>query len=59
MTAGRAFLLVILLVGGIGSFVDGSVFYVRLFYTGLLLLIFAWWLAITSLRGILLERRAR
>ncbi|MFN8387044.1 MAG: DUF58 domain-containing protein [Anaerolineales bacterium] len=59
MTAGRAFLLVILLVGGIGSLVDGSVFYVRLFYTGVLLLILAWWMAITSLRGIRVDRRAR
>ena len=59
MTAGRAFVLLILFVGGVGAFLDGAVFYVRLFYIGLLLLLFAWWMAITSLRGIRVERRAR
>ncbi|MCC6299647.1 MAG: DUF58 domain-containing protein [Anaerolineales bacterium] len=59
MTAGRAFVLLLLLVGGVGTFVDGAVFYVRMFYTGLLLLVFAWWLAITSLRGVRVERKAR
>lgn len=59
MTAGRVFVLVILLVGGAGAFLDGAVFYVRLFYMGLFLLLFAWWMAITSLRGIRVERRAR
>ncbi len=59
MTAGRAFVLLILLVGGVGAFVNGATFYIRLFYTGLLLLLFAGLLALTSLRGVQLERRAR
>jgi uncharacterized protein (DUF58 family) len=59
VTAGRALVLLILLVGGIGAFADGAVFYVRLFYIGLLLLLFAWWMTITSLRGVRVERRAR
>jgi len=59
MTAGRAFVLTILVIGGVGVFVDGAVFYARLFYSGLALVIFAGWLALTSLRGIRVERRAR
>ena len=59
MTAGRAFVFLLVLVGGVGAFVDGAVFYVRLFYIGLLLLALAWWLAITALRGVRVERRAR
>ncbi len=59
MTAGRTFVFLVLIVGGVGAFVDGRVFYVRLFYMGLLLMLFAWWLAVTSLRGIRVERKAR
>jgi len=59
VTAGRVFVFLILIVGGVGAFVDGQVFYVRLFYIGLLLLLLAGWLAISSLRGIRVERKAR
>jgi len=59
MTPGRAFVLLILCVGGIGSMVNGAVFYVRMFYLGLLLLVLAWALTVLSVRGIRVERRAR
>jgi uncharacterized protein (DUF58 family) len=39
--------------------VNGAVFYVRLFYLGVLLLVLAWLLTVLSMRGIKLERRAR
>lgn len=39
--------------------VNGSVYYVRLLYLGVLLLILAWLLMVLSLRGITVERRAR
>ena len=59
MTPGRVFVLFVLVVGGVGTAVNGAVFYVRLLYLGALLLILAWWLTAISLRGITLERRAR
>jgi len=59
VTPGRLFVLLILLVGGVGAAVNGSVFYVRLLYLGALLLVFAWLLTVMSLSGIAVERRAR
>ena len=59
MTPGRVFVLLVLAVGGIGTLVDGAVYYVRLLYLGALLLILAWLLTILSLRGITVERRSR
>jgi len=59
VTSGRIFVLFILLVGGVGTIVNGAVFYVRLLYLGGLLLILAWLLTVLSLRGIAVERRAR
>jgi uncharacterized protein (DUF58 family) len=59
VTPGRVFVLFVLIVGGVGTAVNGAVFYVRLLYLGVLLLILAWWLTAISLRGITLERRAR
>jgi uncharacterized protein (DUF58 family) len=59
MTTGRIFVLFILLVGGIGTAVNGAVFYVRLLYLGVLLLLLAWVLTTLSLRGITIDRRAR
>jgi uncharacterized protein (DUF58 family) len=49
----------ILAVGGIGTLVNGAVYYVRLLYLGALLLVLAWLLTALSLRGIVVERRAR
>ena len=59
MTPGRVFVLLILAVGGIGTMVNGAVYYVRLLYLGALLLVLAWLLTALSLRGIVVERRAR
>ena len=59
MTSGRAFVLIILLIGGVGSVVNGAAFYVRLFYLGLLLIVLAWLLTRFALYGIKVERRAR
>lgn len=59
MTPGRIFVLLLLAVGGIGTLVNGAIYYVRLFYLGGLLLIAAWLVTVTSLRGVTVERRAR
>lgn len=59
MTPGRVFVLLILLVGGVGTAVNGSIFYVRLLYLGVLLLLLAWLLTVLSLRGIKVGRRER
>ncbi len=59
MTPGRIFLVLLLAVGGAGILVDGAVFYVRLFYVGILLLVLAWLLTYLSLRGIRMERQSR
>ena len=59
MTPGRIFVLIVLAVGGVGTLVDGAVYYVRLFYLGVLLLILAWLLTVFSLRGLGVERRSR
>jgi len=59
MTPGRIFVLLILAVGGVGTMVNGAVYYVRLLYLGVLLLLLAWLMMMLSLRGIAVERRAR
>ena len=59
MTPGRAFVLLMLLVGGVGTVVNGGVVYVRLLYLSILLLVIAWLLTVFSLRGIKVERQAR
>jgi uncharacterized protein (DUF58 family) len=59
VTSGRFFVLLILLIGGVGATVNGAAFYVRLFYLGLLLMLLAWSLTWLSLLGIKVERRAR
>jgi len=59
VTSGRIFVLCILLVGAVGTAVNGAVFYVRLLYLGALLLLLAWLLTTLSLRGLSVERRAR
>ncbi len=59
MTPGRIFVLLILAVGGVGALVNGSVYFVRLLYLGILLLVLAWLLTRLSLRGIAVERRVR
>ena len=59
MTPGRAFVLLILAVGGIGSVVNGAAFYTRMLYLGLSILVLSWLLTTLSLRGLKIERRAR
>ena len=59
MTPGRVFVLIILLVGGIGTAVNGGIVYVRLLYLSALLLILAWLMTVLSLRGVKVERQAR
>jgi uncharacterized protein (DUF58 family) len=59
VTPGRVFVLLIIAVGGIGTMVNGAIYFVRLLYLGALLLILAWILTILSLRGLKIERRAR
>ncbi|MBK9926395.1 MAG: DUF58 domain-containing protein [Anaerolineales bacterium] len=59
MTPGRIFVLLILAIGGIGTMVNGAVFFVRLLYLGAALLLLALLMTITSMNGLKLERRAR
>lgn len=59
MTPGRVFVLLILVVGGVGSVVNGATYYIRMFYLGVLIIVLAWLLTVLSLRGIKIERRAR
>ena len=59
MTAGRIFVLLLLLVGAVGTAVNGGALYVRLLYLGGLLMIAAWLLTALSLRGLRVERQAR
>ena len=59
MTPGRIFVFLVLSVGAVGTVVNGAVFYVRLLYIGLLLLIIAWLMTFFSLRGIRVERQSR
>ena len=59
MTPGRVFVLLILIVGAVGTVVNGAIFYVRLLYIGLLLIAIAWLMTVLSLRGIRIERQSR
>ena len=59
MTPGRVLLLLLILVGGVGTAVNGGAIYVRLLYLGALLILIAWLLTAFSLRGIKVERQAR
>lgn len=59
MTPGRIFVLLVLVVGAVGTAVNGGAIYVRLLYLGGLLIIAAWLLTALSLRGLRVERQAR
>ena len=52
VTPGRIFVLLLLVVGGVGTAVNGNVVYMRLLYLGALLIVLAWLLTVFSLRGI-------
>ena len=59
MTPGRIFVFLVLVVGAVGTAVNGAVFYVRLLYIGVLLIAAAWLMTFLSLRGIRIERQSR
>jgi len=59
VTPGRIFVLLMLIVGAVGTAVNGATIYMRLLYLGGLLLILAWLLTNLSLRGLRVERQAR
>jgi len=59
VTPGRIFVFLILIVGAVGTVVNGAVFYVRLLYIGLLLIVIAFLMTFLSLRGIRIERQSR
>ena len=59
MTPGRAFVVLMLIVGGMGTAVNGGVVYVRLLYLSALLIAIAWLLTAFSLRGVKVDRQAR
>ncbi len=59
MTPGRILVLIILLVGGVGTAVTGDVVYVRLLYLSALLIAIAWLTSMFALRGVKVERYAR
>jgi uncharacterized protein (DUF58 family) len=59
VTPARIFVLLMLLVGGVGTAVTGATVYIRILYLGILLVIIAWLLAIPGLRGVRVERSAR
>ena len=59
MTPGRILVLLLLIVGGVGTAVTGGVVYVRLLYLSVLLVLLAWLTSVFSLRGIKVDRQAR
>ena len=59
MTPGRVFIFLILIVGAVGTAVNGAAFYIRMFYLAVVIIVLAWLLTAFSLRGIRLERRGR
>jgi uncharacterized protein (DUF58 family) len=59
VTAGRVFVLLLLAVGAIGTFVNGGTVYIRLLYVSVLLIVIAWLLTVLSLRGVNVQRQAR
>lgn len=59
MTPGRIFVFLIFAVGVVGTTVDGAIFYVRLLYIGLSLIVIAWLMTFLSLRGVRVERQSR
>lgn len=59
MTPGRIFVLLVLIVGAVGTAVNGGTIYIRLLYLGTLLILLAGLLTLFALRGIKVERQAR
>ncbi|HEX5807317.1 MAG TPA: DUF58 domain-containing protein [Anaerolineales bacterium] len=59
MTPARVFVLLMLLVGAVGTAVTGAAVYVRILYVSILLIVLAWLITMPALRGIRVERTAR
>lgn len=59
MTAGRIIAFLILVVGAVGTAVNGGSVYIRLLYLGVLLILVAWLITFFSLRGLQVDRQAR
>ena len=59
MTPARVFVLLMLLVGSVGTAVTGSTVYIRILYVSILLIVVAWLITVPALRGIRVERSAR
>jgi uncharacterized protein (DUF58 family) len=59
VTPGRILVILLLLVGGVGTAVTGGIVYVRLLYLSGLLILIAWLSSVVALRGIRVERQAR
>ena len=59
MTPGRILVFLILIVGAVGTAVNGGTVYIRLLYLGALLLLVAAAITSLSLRGIKVDRQAR
>jgi uncharacterized protein (DUF58 family) len=59
VTPGRILVLIMLIVGVVGTAVTGSVMYIRLLYLSALLIAIAWLTSMFALRGVKVERHAR
>jgi uncharacterized protein (DUF58 family) len=59
VTPGRILVLILLIVGGVGTTVTGDTVYIRLLYLSALLIILSWLSSLFALRGINVERQAR
>jgi uncharacterized protein (DUF58 family) len=59
VTPGRILVLIMLIVGGVGTAVNGETVYIRLLYLSALLIALAWLSSMFALRGIKVERQAR
>jgi len=59
VTPGRILVLILLIVGGVGTAVTGSVVYIRLLYLSALLIALAWLSSQFALRGIKVDRQSR
>jgi len=59
VTPGRIFVFLILIVGAVGTAVNGGGVYVRLLYLGVLLIVISALMTSLSLRGIRVDRQAR
>jgi uncharacterized protein (DUF58 family) len=59
VTPGRILVLIVLIVGGVGTAVTGDTVYIRLLYLSAMLIGLSWLSSLFALRGIKVERQAR